>query len=102
MFRRGLTLRATLLLGLGTLVLVSAAVSALSYRNILDNATATGWVRHTQVVLNSATATLLTLDDIDSGFREYLLTGSAEDLGGLRADISRYSRQLTDLASMTT
>ena len=66
-----LTFRAQLLLGFGAVLLVSATVSALAYRNTLNYRDATIWVRHTEQVIASAQVAHLTVQSLDESFDKW-------------------------------
>jgi len=96
-----LNLRARLLLAFGLVVLASALVSALAYRTTVSNTESDAWVRHTLSVIDAANSAQLTIEDMESNYREYLLSGRPQALSTYRADANSYPAQLDGLAHFT-
>lgn len=96
-----LNLRARLAGAFGLVVLSATGVSALAYANTVHDTQSTEWVRHTLSVIDAATQAELTVEDMESSYREYLLTGSPVALASYQTDASRYGPQLQALAGLT-
>jgi signal transduction histidine kinase/DNA-binding response OmpR family regulator len=96
-----LSLRAQLLLGFAAVLIVPTAVAALAFQNTRENGTAAFWVRHTEQVIDRAQAAHLTVADLHSRYRDYLLSGNPAALDDYLGDVSDYHRQLDDLAKLT-
>lgn len=101
MSRLSLSLRAKLLLALGSIALLLMAQSSLAYRNVLVNRDAAAAVGHTQDVFDAAHAVQLTVDEIELRYFQFLLTGRPESLTAYDVAAARYRPQLDVLRQLT-
>jgi len=82
-------------------LLVATGVSAFAYRAALINRDQTDYVDHTYTVIQNINDALLTADDLESQYQDFLLAGSAAALAAYNLDLDHTHVQLAGLDELT-
>ena len=90
-----------LLVGFGVVLTLMGAQSAVAYRATLASQDASRWTEHTNAVLGAATAALSALQDVETGYRGFLLTGRDEFLEPYAAGRRAAAAKLAELRELT-
>ncbi|GLC23793.1 methyl-accepting chemotaxis protein [Roseisolibacter agri] len=91
-----------LLVGFGIVLTLMGAQSAVAYRATLASQDASRWTEHTNTVLGAATAALSALQDVETGYRGFLLTGRDEFLEPYVAGRRAAAAKLAELRELTS
>lgn len=99
--RLQLSLRTKLRLGFAVVLLVSFVVYAFGYRTASLNTAAGDRVEHTYTVIQQANEALLTFDDVQVRYEQFLRTASAQARAAYDVDLQYLHSQLKGLAALT-
>ncbi len=73
----------------GSALVILLVASIVSYRSVLASAEGERWVRHTYEVLENLEGLLSAMDDVETGVREFALSGHEASLEPYRAGVER-------------
>jgi PAS domain S-box-containing protein len=85
----------------GAAILTLLVIGFISYRGMVVSSESQRWVQHTQRVLNQLTGLLLSIENIESSYRAFALTGEESNLKSYSADILTSKRREATLRSLT-
>jgi PAS domain S-box-containing protein len=88
-------------LGFGSALVILLVASIVSYRSVLASAESERWVRHTYEVLENLEGLLSAMDDVETGVREFALSGHEASLEAYRAGIQRLEQDDKVLRGLT-
>jgi PAS domain S-box-containing protein len=88
-------------LGFGSALVILLLVSVVSYQSVLASAESERWVRHTYEVLENLEGLLSAMDDVETGVREFTLSGHEASLEPYRAGIQRVEQDDKVLRGLT-
>jgi signal transduction histidine kinase len=98
---RDLRLRWKLLGAFGLVLLLATALNLVALRGVMANEESASLVNDTRTVLDLADQALITLIDMETGVRGFLLTGQEEFLGPYESGRAEYQQRLDDLQRAT-
>jgi methyl-accepting chemotaxis protein len=98
---RDLRLRWKLLGAFGLVLLLATALNLLALRGVVSNEESAALVNDTRAVLSLADEALITLVDMESGVRGFILTGREEFLEPYEAGRALYQQRLDALQQAT-
>ena len=96
-----LSIRTKLLLGFGITLVMAVSVSAFAYRTASSDVAATDWVEHTNNVIRHFETAMVTFDDMELSYVEFLLTGSEVSRALYGTQLRNLRAQLNSLSSLT-
>jgi PAS domain S-box-containing protein len=85
----------------GAAILTLLVIGFISYRGMVVSSESQRWVQHTQRVLNQLTGLLLSIENIETSYRAFALTGEESNLKSYPADILTSKRREATLRSLT-
>jgi PAS domain S-box-containing protein len=88
-------------LAFGSAILALLIVGALSYRGVVVSSETDRWVRHTHDVLEDLQDLLSAMEDVESSYRGYVLTGNDSYLDSYHAAVLQYAQDETILRNLT-
>ncbi len=97
-----LNIRAKLLLGFISVLIIVIAVSIFSYSTQKSNEESAGWVSHTNLVMAADDEVVLGLVNMETGFRGYLLSGKDDFLDPYISGKKQYKDALAELNKLTS
>jgi PAS domain S-box-containing protein len=86
---------------LGTAILASLVVAAISYRSMVASTESDRWVRHTHEVLENLQNLLAEMQSIESSYRGFALTGKESYLESYRASTLRAEQSEATVRNLT-
>jgi methyl-accepting chemotaxis protein len=90
-----------ILLGFGLALLVSGAVSVISYRSTTEFVDIADWVTHTHRVLESIAGINSTMKDAETGQRGFLITAEDRYLEPYQVAVKQVDREIESLKELT-
>ena len=97
-----LNIRAKLLLGFMSVLIIVIAVSVFSYSTQKSNQESAEWVSHTNLVIAADEEVVLGLVNMETGFRGYLLSGKDDFLDPYTSGKKQYKDALAELNKLTS
>jgi diguanylate cyclase (GGDEF)-like protein len=91
----------TMQLGFGAVVAVLLIVSAIAYRGLIASSESAHWAQHTHEVLEHLAKLRLAMENLESGYREFALSGDDDLPQSSRTKISLLAEQLSALRALT-
>ena len=88
-------------LALGCAILVLFVVGAISYRGIVVSSESDGWVRHTDEVLDQLHDLQFAMQNVESSYRGFVLTGQEPFVEAYRASIATATQAETTIGNLT-
>ena len=88
-------------LAFGSAILTLLVVGVISYHAMAVSSESDRWVRHTHEVLENLQDLLSSMQDLESSYRGFVLTGKESYLETYRASISRSEQEKTIVAGLT-
>jgi PAS domain S-box-containing protein len=88
-------------LALGCAILVLFVVGAISYRSIVVSSESDGWVRHTDEVLDQLHDLQFAMQNVESSYRGFVLTGQEPYVEAYRASIASATQAETTIGNLT-
>jgi CHASE3 domain sensor protein len=88
-------------LAFGSAILALFVVGAMSFRGIAVSTESDRWVRHTHEVLEGLQSSLSTMQDVESSYRGFVITGNEQSLKSYRASIMRSQQEETIIRNLT-
>src|SRR5580658_6765853 len=88
-------------LALGCAILVLFVVGAISYRSIVVSSERDGWVRHTDEVLDQLHDLQFAMQNVESSYRGFVLTGQEPYVEAYRASIASATQAETTIGNLT-
>jgi CHASE3 domain sensor protein len=88
-------------LAIGSAILASLVVGAVSYRSTAESTAGDRWVRHTHEVLEKLQNLLTAEQGIESSYREFVTAGEESDLESYRASILSTEQREATVRSLT-
>jgi methyl-accepting chemotaxis protein len=90
-----------LLVGFGVLILISVALNLFIFFNKQTLQQTDGWTDHSYGVLQQADAMQASMVDQETGFRGFLITGNADNLGPYKSGAANFQAAFQKLRTMT-
>jgi len=88
-------------LGIAIPIALLIALTAVSYRSVIASSAASGWVRHTNAVLEQLSGLLLAIQDIETGSRGFALAGDDSFLIPYDSGLAIAPARLAAIRSLT-
>jgi PAS domain S-box-containing protein len=88
-------------LAFGTAILALLFVGAISFRGIAASTESDRWVRHTHEVLENLQSSLSAMQDVESSYRGFVVTGNEQSLKSYGASIIRSQQEETIIRNLT-
>jgi PAS domain S-box-containing protein len=88
-------------LAFGSAILALFVVDVVSYRGMVVSTESDRWVRHTHEVLENLQSSLSAMQDVESSYRGFVITGDDQFLKTYRASILRLQQEETIIETLT-
>src|ERR1700719_101521 len=88
-------------LAFGSAILALLVVGAMSFRGLAVSAESDRWVRHTHEVLENLQSSLSAMQDVESGYRGFVITGNEQFLNSYRDGAIRFQQEETIIRKLT-
>jgi diguanylate cyclase (GGDEF)-like protein/PAS domain S-box-containing protein len=88
-------------LAFGSAIFALLVVAAMSYRGMVVSTESDRWVRHTHEVLENLQSSLSAMQDVESSYRGFVLTGNEQFLKPYRDGILRLQQEATIIENLT-
>jgi PAS domain S-box-containing protein len=88
-------------LAFGSAILALLVVGAMSFRGIAVSTESDRWVRHTHEVLENLQSSLSAMQDVESSYRGFVITGNEQFLKSYGASVIRSQQEETIIRNLT-
>jgi CHASE3 domain sensor protein len=88
-------------LGFGIPIALLCVLSVVSYRSVVTSATGVRWLQHTHQVIGKLAELLSATQDIDAGYRGFVLVGDETSLASYNAGRAQAPADLAAIATLT-